>query len=614
MLIVSLLLAKASFPQTNISYGETLTGNISVDGEVDIFTFFGNAGDKVLIVLTENSASPQLEPKIKLFRPSGQLMDTVVNNAQASLFKILPINGTYTLFISDDYPGDDTGDYALFIQRTFDPGMFTDISYGQTHTGDITTDGEMDTFVFEDTAGDKVLITLTENSTNPSLEPRFNLEDPTGDLLSTEWNNAQVSYFIILQSTGTFTIIVSDDYPGDDTGDYALFIQRTFDPGMATNISYGQTLTDNIDTDGEVDTYQFQGSVNDSVIINLTEFSSSPSLEPFIQLYAPTGNFLNSAFHNSQATLGFRLQESGYYTILASDYYPGDDQGNYSIFLFGFEAPNTETVILTYSFPEQTDPAIINPVSNTVDIEVEYGTILTDLIATFTLSDGATATVGGEDQQSGITENDFTSPVIYVVTAEDGITVQDWEVIVSLAPSTETDILTYSFPEQTNSAIIDPVSHTIIIEVEYGTILTELVATFVLSDGATATVGGVNQQSGTTANDFTNPVTYVVTAEDGVTTQDWLVTVDTLTGIFEFSNPTMSIYPNPFTNKATIEFPNPSHSNYILSIFSISGNKVFEMQNIRSNKIEFERGNLPGGVYIVELRGEKVFRGKMIIK
>jgi len=76
----------------------------------------------------------------------------------------------------------------------------------------------------------------------------------------------------------------------------------------------------------------------------------------------------------------------------------------------------------------------------------------------------------------------------------------------------------------------------------------------------------------------------------------------------------IKIFPNPVTNMATINFSNLSHSNYTLSIFNTSGNKVFEIQNIRSDKIEFERGNLPGGVYLVEVRGEKVLRGKMVVK
>jgi hypothetical protein len=53
-----------------------------------------------------------------------------------------------------------------------------------------------------------------------------------------------------------------------------------------------------------------------------------------------------------------------------------------------------------------------------------------------------------------------------------------------------------------------------------------LKASFTLSAGATAKVGSVIQTSGVTINDFTSPVTYTITAEDGVTNQDWVVTVN----------------------------------------------------------------------------------------
>jgi formylglycine-generating enzyme required for sulfatase activity len=59
--------------------------------------------------------------------------------------------------------------------------------------------------------------------------------------------------------------------------------------------------------------------------------------------------------------------------------------------------------------------------------------------------------------------------------------------------------------------------------VPYGTDVTALVATF-STTGSSVTVGGTTQISGTTANDFTSPVTYTVTAGDD-STQDYTVTV-----------------------------------------------------------------------------------------
>ena len=61
-------------------------------------------------------------------------------------------------------------------------------------------------------------------------------------------------------------------------------------------------------------------------------------------------------------------------------------------------------------------------------------------------------------------------------------------------------------------------------EVAYGTNLSNLVAAFTLSTGASATVGGMPQVSGSTANEFTNPITYVVTSSDE-STRNWTVTV-----------------------------------------------------------------------------------------
>ncbi|MCD4697832.1 MAG: T9SS type A sorting domain-containing protein [Bacteroidales bacterium] len=181
-------------------------------------------------------------------------------------------------------------------------------------------------------------------------------------------------------------------------------------------------------------------------------------------------------------------------------------------------------------------------------------------------------------------------------------------------PHSNAAILAYSFPQQAGPAEIDDVNQDIVIEVVNGTNVTNLIAEFNLSGGASATVNGVPQESGVTPNDFTFPVTYEVTSDGGTNVQYWLVTVNIATGINESVVHTVNIYPNPFSNRTTINFPNPTHSNYKLSIFNISGNKVFEMYNIKSDKIEFKRGNLPNGVYLIEVKGEKIFWGKMVVK
>jgi hypothetical protein len=90
--------------------------------------------------------------------------------------------------------------------------------------------------------------------------------------------------------------------------------------------------------------------------------------------------------------------------------------------------------------------------------------------------------------------------------------------------SSEKDILSFVLAEQTGPAIIDNINHTVDIEVGIGTDVTNLTPTITVSPNAV-----INPASGI-PQDFTNPVTYTVTAED-LSTQDWIVTVTVATAL-----------------------------------------------------------------------------------
>jgi trimeric autotransporter adhesin len=49
---------------------------------------------------------------------------------------------------------------------------------------------------------------------------------------------------------------------------------------------------------------------------------------------------------------------------------------------------------------------------------VPYDIDITSLVATFTLPDNATTKIGTTSQEGGVTANDFTKPVVYIVTAK----------------------------------------------------------------------------------------------------------------------------------------------------------------------------------------------------
>ena len=269
--------------------------------------------------------------------------------------------------------------------------------------------------------------------------------------------------------------------------------------------------------------------------------------------------------------------------------------------------PNTENDILTYSFSEQTGNTTINSANYTVNIEVANGTNLTNLVATFTLSDLATAFVGATEQISGTSENDFTNPVTYTIEAENEDT-QEWTITVTEQQlNTENDILTFSFTEQTGDATINSTNHTIDIEIANGTNLTNLVAIFTLSDFATAFIGATEQTSGTSENDFSNPVIYIIEAENGEM-QEWTITVTEATvGINTVFENEFNIYPNPTNEKINIETAEQIEK---ITILDISGKIILE---ITSTEIDLSKQKT--GTYFLKIETENgIFTEKIIIE
>jgi hypothetical protein len=186
-------------------------------------------------------------------------------------------------------------------------------------------------------------------------------------------------------------------------------------------------------------------------------------------------------------------------------------------------ASNSAKAITAYSFAGYTGAGgTINETAKTIAVTVPFGTPLTALVATFTTT-GTGVKVGTTVQTSAATPNDFTSPVVYTVTAGDASTV-NYTVTVTVAQNTAKAITAYSFALYAGATgTINETAKTIAVIVPYGTPLTALVATFTTT-GTGVKVGTTVQTSTATPNDFTSPVVYTVTAGDA-STVNYTVTV-----------------------------------------------------------------------------------------
>ena len=164
----------------------------------------------------------------------------------------------------------------------------------------------------------------------------------------------------------------------------------------------------------------------------------------------------------------------------------------------GSAAPRDITSFTILGIPGSMGP-------NTVALTVPYGTDVTSLTPTIVITGASVSPASGVPK-------DFTNPVTYTVTASDGST-KDYTVTVTVAKNTAKDIT--SFTILGIPGTVGP--NTVALTVPYGTAVTALTPTIVITGASVSPASGA-------AQDFTNPVTYTVTAADG-STKAYTVTV-----------------------------------------------------------------------------------------
>ncbi len=189
----------------------------------------------------------------------------------------------------------------------------------------------------------------------------------------------------------------------------------------------------------------------------------------------------------------------------------------------------------------------VDSVSGTVDednkmvrLDFPAGTDVTHLTPTIVISNYATI-----EPKSGVAQ-DFTNPVYYTVTSLSGATSQYMVEAIVHDADNEKSILSFRFDALDESGVIDQIARAISFLLPAETDVTQLVPTIEVSEGAT-----VEPASGV-AQDFSNPVTYTVTAQNG-TTAVYMVTVDLEGGNMEPTGKTVLI--KDFTGARCVNCP-----------------------------------------------------------
>ncbi|MFT5817343.1 MAG: hypothetical protein ACI95K_000824 [Lentimonas sp.] len=502
------------------------------------------------------------------------ISDIFLSNANASNFRQIDIN-TYSATIAPIANGQVTVSVL--------PNRLSDLAGNQNATHSASTSFLLgfQSFTF---VGTSVQDNLTQSSTGgtikcyvpfgtaiDSLIATFTLSDTTTAYVDTD-----------LQTSGT----TANDY-----SDTVTYTAKAKNPNITTSYTVEVIQNDNT----ECDLLNFglnTPSVNGTITPNTTGGD--------VELIVPYGTSLSSLVSHfvvsdsASVYINSVKQTSGVtannftgvltYTVLAQN---RSISKTYTVQVT--IAKNTASDILTYGIATPASTGTIT--ANSIDVYVPYGTSLANLTALFTTSDSATVSVLSTTQTSGVSPNDFSSAVSYLVVGQNTAYSKTYIVNVYVSDNQARDLLSFDIVTPAASGTItsiDTATGTVQVHVPYGTTLDNLTAIYTTSDSAQVYIDQTEQQSGITTSDFTNVVNYKVIAQDTNYSKTYAVTVSQLPNTaaellyFSIQNPAAEGTITRDTTGGTVAISISTSTNLknLIGLFTLSENATASVDGV----------------------------------
>ncbi|GHN00485.1 hypothetical protein WSM22_19740 [Cytophagales bacterium WSM2-2] len=248
-----------------------------------------------------------------------------------------------------------------------------------------------------------------------------------------------------------------------------------------------------------------------------------------------------------------------------------------------------------------TNPQIIATINGSeVKGWAPLNTDLSSLKAVFTVPDAAVVKVGDVVQVSGVTSNDFRTPVIYTVMNSAGIAT-NFTVNISIASNS---ILSFRFREPGVDASIQ--GNEITAALPSTVDRSQLVTDFTFSPGAVVKVNGITQQSGVSANDFRTPVVYSVSSALGEI-KNYNAIVSVVTEVDDKERHELHIFPNPAKDHFSVKV----NSSMQLLLFSVLGEELDSRTAEAGQEVFFEAPKTANGIVILKA-GDRYYKVLLI--
>lgn len=204
------------------------------------------------------------------------------------------------------------------------------ISCGETVTGIIGASGDHDTWTFTANAGDALIVRIGEMTQSGAgdFNPQITLFSPTSTQLVQRHGTQAAEISASAPVSGTYTIVVDDNSPGEASCSYLLTLVRTGGSVVVTPGDDGGALTNGFMHSGmvevgDLDVWTVTANAGEAFAVRVGNIFDPEPMLPTLRLYAPDGTQLDIGSGNKAAEVTAAPTVGGTFLVVVGDHGSG---------------------------------------------------------------------------------------------------------------------------------------------------------------------------------------------------------------------------------------------------------------------------------------------------
>ncbi len=284
----------------DLTLGETIIGNISEPGKEDLYTFTGNAGQRIYF----DGISGNSNVDANLVSPSGVNLFSFQNvNRDLAPLSLIE-TGTYQLVITNSSSNNEGYSFRL-LDATEEELALDTLTEGTLDPGTTT-----DLFSFTATEGQKFFLDV--DGQGDAFAGTYTIYDPANEVIfPTRFRFLDLEF--TAPANGTYLLALQG--AGNEEVNYS-FNLITPETTATEDLTFGEKITGNISELGEEDLYTFTGTMGQTLYF---DGISSDNFNLIVNLISPSGQIRrlssSSSIGNDDDLPPRTLTENGIYKL-----------------------------------------------------------------------------------------------------------------------------------------------------------------------------------------------------------------------------------------------------------------------------------------------------------